>query len=262
MNREKAHVSDYMTEGVDVVSADATVATVISRLDSLGEHDGFPVCQNGQLAGLITARQLLLSNEDDAIREIMETDTPVASPSMRIKNAARVMLREGTSDLPVVNEQDELVGIITHTDVLRSQIERTTPSKVGNLITMLGRVHNIEPTAERTTVPIAALIPTQGTIFADELQGRRYELENGLAEPLVVVQSEGELLLADGHHRAVAASDIGLNALDAYVIDVGEATVGMRETARKQRLQTVDDIRVDETESHAFTETIGRLRSE
>jgi len=48
---------------------------------------------------------------------------------------------------------------------------------------------------------IVDLVPTQSKIFADELEGRKYELEKGLAEPLIVIQKRNKILLVDGHHR-------------------------------------------------------------
>ena len=39
------------------------------------------------------------------------------------------MFRHGISRLPVVNDEKQVKGIITNTDMVRSHIERSTPTK-------------------------------------------------------------------------------------------------------------------------------------
>lgn len=260
--RTRPTVREYMTTSVDVVGATETVQDVTQKITQMADHDGFPVCEDGRLVGLVRARDLLGEPEDTQINDIMGESPPVASPEMDTKTAARVMLREGTSDLPVV-EDDELVGIITHADALRSVIERSTPTKLDKLTSMLENVHDVELSHTRRSVPIAVLIPTQNRVFADELQGRQYELDRGLAEPLIVINNAGTLVLADGHHRAVAAHQSGREELDAYVIELNESIeLGMQETARRQGLHTLDDVAIDEHGEHPLIEQISRVRSD
>ncbi|SFR61334.1 ParB-like protein, partial [Halorubrum sodomense] len=113
----------------------------------------------------------------------------------------------------------------------------------------------------RREVAIADLTPTQARVYADELEGRQYELEHGLAEPLVVIDNGGTLYLADGHHRAMAAHEAGIEAMDAYVI-VPQTPVdlGMAKTAEKEGLRVVDDIEVVDYARHPLVETTKRLQ--
>jgi IMP dehydrogenase len=180
---------------------------------------------------------------------------------MNIDDAARVILRSGIQKLPVVDDADNLVGIITNTDVVRSQIERATPEKVGKLMRTLEGIHDMSVHEERRTVTLADLIPTQARVYADELDGRAYELEQGLAEPLVVIDNGGTMLLADGHHRVMAASRLGIEEMEAYVIVVDESiTLGMQRTAEKEGLQTIDDIDVVDYARHPLVEATQRLQ--
>ena len=49
-------------------------------------------------------------------RDLMSTSVVTIRPDATIGEAARLMLERGTSCLPVVDDQDHLVGILTHTD--------------------------------------------------------------------------------------------------------------------------------------------------
>jgi len=124
------------------------------------------------------------------------------------------------SKLPVVDDKGNLVGIITNSDVIRSQIERADPQKVWKLKKTLETLHNVSIVVNRGEVDINDLVPTQGKIFADELEGRIYELKKGLAEPLIVIHKPGRWLLADGHHRVVAAKRLGIQKIDAYILEI------------------------------------------
>ena len=257
----KPTVQDYMTRDVATVSPDDTVAEVSQRIAESDEHSGFPVCDGRHVEGFISARDLLLREDSEPIFKVMTTDLLVAHPEMALTDAARVILRSGIRRLPVVDDAGNLVGIISNADVIRSQIERATPSKVDKLMRTLENIHGVEAREERRDVKLAELTPTQGKVYADELEGRRYELERGLAEPLVVIDSEAAFLLADGHHRVKAASKLGIEEMDAYVIVIDEPVdLGMAKTAEKENLETIADIEAVDYAHHPLVETTKRLQ--
>ncbi|TKR25367.1 CBS domain-containing ParB/RepB/Spo0J family partition protein [Natronomonas salsuginis] len=257
----KPRVKDYMTRDVATVSPDDTVGDVAERIAGSDDHSGFPVCDGRRVQGFISARDLLLADDMDPIFKVMSDDIIVAHPDMRITDAARVILRSGIQRLPVVDDAGNLVGIISNADVIRSQIERATPEKVGKLLRTLESIHGVEAVEERRMVDLSALVPTQTRVYTDELEGRSYELQNGLAEPLVVIDNAGELLLADGHHRVKAAARLGIEEMDAYVIQLDQRVeLGMAKTARKSNLETIDDIEEVDYGHHPLVETTKRLQ--
>ncbi|WP_424019397.1 CBS pair associated ParBc domain-containing protein [Halorientalis pallida] len=261
---EKPRVKDYMTRDVATVSPDDTVEAVARRIaDSDDTHSGFPVCDGRHVEGFVSARDLLLAEDHDPIFKVMTQDLLVAHPDMKLNDAGRVILRSGIQRLPVVDDAGNLVGIISNADVIRSQIERATPGKVDKLQRTLETIHGIEAREDRREVPLEKLTPTQSRVYADELEGRRYELERGLAEPLVVIDNDGEFLLADGHHRVKAADSLGIEEMDAYVIVIDERVeLGMAETARKENLDSIDDIEEVEYAHHPLVETTKRLQED
>jgi IMP dehydrogenase len=280
----KPKVHEYMTRDVSTVSLDDTVEDVIARINESDDHSGFPVTDGRHVKGFISARDLLVADDHDQMFRVMSDDILVAHPDMAVQDAARVILRSGIQKLPVVDDAGHLVGIISNADVIRSQIERATPSKVEKLKQTLEEIHNVSARDERREVDIDALTPTQDTVYADELEGRIYELRRGLAEPLVVIdngstvghnqstveqftdvpeEADTGLLLADGHHRAKAAERLDIEEMDAYVIVLDQPVeLGMAETAAESDLEQIPDIDVVDFAAHPLVQTTKRLQDD
>jgi len=256
-------VEEYMTHEVATVAPGDTVEAVARRISESGDHSGFPVCAGQEVRGFVSASDLLLADETAPIEDVMSGEPMVAHPEMDVDDAARVILRSGIQRLPVVDDEGTLVGIITNTDVLRSKIERATPDKVDQLLETIEAVHGVEATQTRRTVPLAELTPTQTKVYGDELEGRMYEIERGLAEPLVVIDNAGDLLLADGHHRTTAAAELGIEEMEAYVIAVEEPVeLEMEKTAIEEGLESIGDITIVDYARHPLVETTERLQDD
>jgi len=253
----KLKVADYMTRNVVTLSPEDTVEDAINLIEKTG-HDGFPVVdESNRVIGYISSIDLLRKDPKTKIKDIMRKEIYVARDFMSLKDVARIMFRTGYSKLPVVDKDGKLVGIITNTDVLRSQIERASPEKVNKLKRTLERIHNIKVEVERGKVEINRLIPTQTKVYADELKGRIHELKRGLAEPIVVIKKDNRLYLIDGHHRAVAAMRIGIKELEAYILKVPDnVELGIEKLVRKRGITSLKDIEVLEESPHPLVEIV------
>jgi IMP dehydrogenase len=255
-------VKNYMTTEVDTVSPENTVKDVIELIRRTG-HDGFPVVEYGKVTGYVSASGLLEKALDEKISRVMSKDVLVADTEMEMGDVARVIFRSGKSKLPVVDNSGHLRGIITNSDVIRSHIERTSPQKVWTLKKTLETIHNIHVDVIRETVHIDELVPTQSKVYADELDGRIYELKKGLTEPIVVIRRSNKLLLVDGHHRVIAARKLGIKSMDAYVIPIGdEIHLGMEKTARSSGLHTMSDVKILDYAKHPLVEITKRLKKD
>lgn len=102
-------------------------------------YSQFPVVEGNELKGLITERVLkdvspskatslsifelnyLLSKTK--VKDVMITDIITASPDMLIEDAAVLLRSNVVGSLPVVSEDNQLVGIITRTDIIDAFIE-------------------------------------------------------------------------------------------------------------------------------------------
>ena len=256
---DKKKVKDYMTYDVVSVDIHGTVKDVIEKIQKT-HHDGFPVIDGEVVVGYISARDLLFVQLTTPVNEVVSRNLIVADPEMDINDAARVIFRSGIQKLPVVDEKNHLLGIISNSDVIRSQIEHVSPEKVFNFISTLKKLYGVDPTLERGTVPVRDLLPTQSKIYEDELEGRIYEIKKGLAEPIIVVKRPGKIILVDGHHRAIAAKRLGITAIDAYLIEIKEdIELGMERTAHAMNLKTLDDVQVLDYARHPLVAITHRL---
>ncbi len=259
----KALVKDYMTKDVISVKAETPSEKIIQLMRNTG-HDGFPVKDNDTVIGMVTAFDLLLKHRNKSVQDIMSTNLVVADQDMTINDAARVMFRMGISRLPVIDKKGKLVGIITNTDIVRSHIERSTPMKVNYFKKTLEQLYGIKTEIKRRKVSIGQLRPTQNKIYADELQGRTYELKRGLAEPTIVVKTGDRYVLIDGHHRTIAALNLGFDEIDSYVIHLNqEIKLGMEKTADLNGIYSFEDIDIIDDAQHpliALTRSIRKSK--
>lgn len=251
----KVRVNNYMTRSVITLSPENTVEDAIDLIQKTG-HDGFPVVDSDmKVLGYISSIDLLKKDPKTKIGDIMARRLYVAREFMDLRDAARVMFRTGHSKLPVVDEEGRLVGIISNSDVIRSQIERVDPVKVEKFKRTIEKVHGVKIELKRGDVEIDRLIPTQTKVFADELKGRVYEIRRGLAEPILVVRKGKRYYLIDGHHRAVAAKRMGIRYLDAYILDVPEdVELGIERLVKSKGVKSLRDIEVIEDVSHPLVE--------
>jgi IMP dehydrogenase len=256
----KSLVKDYMTKKVISVKPDTYNEKIIKLMKETG-HDGFPVVnESDEIEGIVTAFDLLLKDWVDLVKDIMSTSVVVAQEDMPINDASRVMFRQGISRLPVVNRSGKIRGIITNTDIVRSHIERSTPSKVNYFKKTLEQLYAVKTNLKRKKINTLKLRPTQDKVFADELEGRAYELKRGLAEPAIVIKTGDRFILVDGHHRAIAAVNLGYDEIDAYVIDLKkDLKLGLEKTADELGINTFNDIKIIDDAQHpliAITENI------
>ncbi len=248
--KEKPKVKDYMTTDVVVVKPEDTVKDIAKLIKKTG-HNGFPVVERGYVKGYISARDILLKNTDEPVYKLMSRDITLADGDMNLDDAARLMFREGVSKLPVVRETGRVIGLISNSDVIRSQIERANPRKIYSVKRTLEEVHGIDVGIEKGLARVDDLVPTQECIHEDELKGRIYELEKGLAEPIVVVEKPNKILLVDGHHRAVAAKELDIQDIEAYKLKIDiDTEIGLEKVSRKTGIEKLDDIRVIDYSPH------------
>ncbi|MDL2246903.1 CBS domain-containing protein [Methanobrevibacter sp. OttesenSCG-928-K11] len=260
----KSHVEDYMTKDVISVTPNTSTEDVI-KIMKKSNHNSYPVVNNeGKLTGMVTAFDIILKDWVDSVEDLMSTDLVVANEKMSINDASRVMFRKGVSRLPVIDKDGYLKGIITNTDMVRSHIERSTPNKVEVFKKSLENIYGIKTKLRHEPVYTNKIRPTQDKVYADELEGRTYELKRGLAEPAIVVKTGNRWVLVDGHHRTMAAKQLGCEKIDAYIIDLmDDRKIGLEKTADKMGVKTFDDVKILDDVQHpliAITESIKQSR--
>jgi len=119
-------VKDIMTENPIIAELPGTRTEVLKKLVK-SNKTGMPVVKSsdGTLAGFVTRQDIFSKPEEEQLALVMKRDLPTISPKADVKDAARVMVEQSLSHLPVV-EKEKLVGIITPTDLL-IVVERENP---------------------------------------------------------------------------------------------------------------------------------------
>jgi len=260
-------VRDYMILEVEHIRSTATIGEATQRL-MMSRHHGLPVTDaSGLLIGFVSAKELLrhATERDAQISTIIRPGTYTAYPETGLDDAARIMFRFGLRDLPIIDEHGRLCGVLSNLDVVRSHFERASPMKADTLKRLLAERYGLPFSSRRGLVPISQLTPTQWKVFEDELEGRRYELERGFAEPVLVVQKGDTWILVDGHHRALAAREMGLTQLQAFILtcdrpeEFATKETGFERIAREHHLTTVADIEIDHSSHHPLIEVTTQL---
>ena len=258
----EATVGEYMVRNVHTISPDMTVEQVRQEIINSNFH-GFPIVEKGYLLGFVTAKELLryVDKPDAKIRSVMKRGTLCAIPSMSVDDATRILFRYGLRNLPVVDEDKKLVGIISNIDIVRSQIEKSRPGKVMSVKNFLEQQNGVRMKVVNRDIPVDEIIPTQKEVYMDELIGRQYELKGGLNEPLIVVERRNGYLLVDGHHRIMAAKRLGLKMFKAIVLVPNDLDVkfGLEKTAERWGLRRLDDVSIIEGSKHPFMEVTTML---
>ena len=131
-------VSKIMTTGVVTISLDEKL-DLVDEIMSSGDIRHMPVTKGGFVVGLVTQRGLLQAKlssvidfsekdrkellEATDVEKVMIKDVKLADPNEPVVHAAKRMLEMRIGCLPVVNNDRELLGIITETDVMRYFVE-------------------------------------------------------------------------------------------------------------------------------------------
>ncbi len=129
----RTRVRDIMSETMVTISESDTLSTV-EDIMTLGRVRHMPVVHAGKLVGVVSERDLLrtsLSNLTEfgneerrlflhavEIARVMSAPPITIAPDATVEEAARVMADRKIGCLPVL-EDDQLLGIVTETDVLR-----------------------------------------------------------------------------------------------------------------------------------------------
>jgi CBS domain-containing protein len=125
------------------------------------------------------------------VRDLMATEPITTTASTPLKEAARVMVRNKVSGLPVVNDGGDLVGIVTEGDFLRQEASRDQPYRF-NLLDALFGDDPAEPVAETVAEVMTEKVIT---ITADaSLSEAARVMADRNVKRLPVVGDEGELV--------------------------------------------------------------------
>lgn len=130
---DRTRVRDIMPDTVVTISEGDRLSTV-EDIMTLGRVRHMPVVHGGKLVGVVSERDLLRASLSSLtefrveahraflhgveIGRVMSSPPVVIHPEASVEKAAKLMAERKIGCLPVV-EDDQLIGLITETDVLR-----------------------------------------------------------------------------------------------------------------------------------------------
>lgn len=152
-SKRQRFVSDYMTPNPRTLSTTTSVDEAIATLLDLGVSSAPVVDESGTLVGLVSASDFLHkeagsvilpmegTNEAEVLNKVkkiigqkvgdlMTNDLFTIDANASMRTAAALMAQEKLHSLPVIDDDDKLVGVISTFDVMRdvlSTVRATLP---------------------------------------------------------------------------------------------------------------------------------------
>ena len=123
MSDRPVFVGRLMTSPARTVSRDATLADAATKLHRHGLGSAVVVDQDTRLAGIITDTDLVRAAAENAdpatvtVDRYLTTDVVTTAADESAIDAAARMRRAGVNHLPVVDDSDGVVGMLTSTDL-------------------------------------------------------------------------------------------------------------------------------------------------
>ncbi len=125
------------------------------------------------------------------VLDAMSTDVLTVGPDESLKGAARMMLARGVSGLPVVDDDNTLIGIVTEADFVRQEAERSLHTRRRLLDAVFGDSDTREH--GETVRDVMTASPLVVTADARIAEAARIMNERGVKR-LPVVDREGTLI--------------------------------------------------------------------
>jgi acetoin utilization protein AcuB len=141
------YVKDNMVSGPITIGPDQSVSEAIDLMSENGLHRLPVVDKNGKLTGLITEGVITSNTPNNAtslsvfelnyllnkltIKDIMIKDVITIGKDALLEEAATILRKNDIGCLPVVDEDNTLIGIITHNDIFTAFIDLLGYNHVG-----------------------------------------------------------------------------------------------------------------------------------
>jgi acetoin utilization protein AcuB len=139
---ENTKVREWMTDNVLTTRRDTSISSAHQIM--IENHvRRLPVIEQGKLVGIITIGDVREASPSNAttlsiwelnylwaqltVEKVMSRKLYTVSPDSSMLDAAELMLEHKVSGLPVLDENERVVGIITESDIFRMLVRSRTP---------------------------------------------------------------------------------------------------------------------------------------
>ena len=123
---DETYVSEVMTKNITACSPETSIKDVINIL-SRNRRSSLVIIENDEPVGIITERDLVAIMEDmlnDVVCDHLSINHFMTSPTITIRSwitlreAIKISINKNIRHLPVVNENNKLIGLLTQPNML------------------------------------------------------------------------------------------------------------------------------------------------
>ena len=118
--------TDFLTLGKEDTAESAIQFLRSTKLETDIPYYLFVVGKEKELLGVTGLRELVCANPGQKITEIMDSQVISVQAMQDQEEAAGVMKHYDLQALPVINQNDQLVGVISHDDILDVLVDEST----------------------------------------------------------------------------------------------------------------------------------------
>ena len=217
-------VKNWMSKEVVTVDADDSMQNAIYILQEQNIKM-LPVMDDGNLVGIITDRDLKKASPSDAttldmhellfliskikVKDLMKKPVYTVPPDYTVEEAAALLLEKKISGLPVVDENNRLIGIITRSDLFRVIISLSGLGKKGiqfaiRIKDMPGTIKEVRELIHEYGARTAGILSSSDNAPVDHLNFyfRIYQIDRQkLPSLLADIKEKGTLLYMVDHRE-------------------------------------------------------------
>ncbi|MCW5297942.1 CBS domain-containing protein [Herbaspirillum lusitanum] len=132
-------ISEVMTRGVRTLQPHDQVKLAAKLMDEL-DVGSLPVCDAGKLVGIVTDRDLVVrglarrsSVDQLEVQELMSSEVAYCLEKQTVEEALEYMGGDQLRRLPVLNEEKQLVGIVTLGDIASKEEQPETDETLAEI---------------------------------------------------------------------------------------------------------------------------------
>jgi len=170
-------VRDIMTKDVITITPDTSFSDAMNTLRR-NKIRRLPVVEDGKIVGIVTEKDLLSASPSSAttldiwelqyllnklkVEEIMTRNVITVKEDTPLEDAAKLMAENKIGALPVINDDGNLVGIVTETDIFKTFVKMLGAGRKGIRYTFEaedkpGVIYNISKLASNAGANIIAI---------------------------------------------------------------------------------------------------------
>jgi tRNA nucleotidyltransferase (CCA-adding enzyme) len=129
-------VEALMSLGAQTVRAVEQIRSAADRMKKSG-HEGYPVVDHDQIVGLLNRREVDRAMSHgmghQLVQEIMDAGQVTVKPGDSIEILQQRMMRSGWGQIPVVDDNGHLIGIVTRTDLIKQWGQHPDDTRRGDM---------------------------------------------------------------------------------------------------------------------------------